>query len=242
VFKDIIIEITNEVKLYQNYTKIPESISWLCQQRLQNSNKTYEKIWEYIQADQFLHLLFPNIFEPEHAKKDLKVQMGSYGVKGVRDRLAGLYLSYLTEGKWLKSPDLSYVLEVQQFEERFNDFSNEWDSRIFMLGFYLRAKDLENEKYYELDEYEINLPLEVDEILTHGKAKIEKLDWLIVTIKSLLKFKKKDEIIAWLKGESKDFFDIISTLDTKEQKIFLEDLLCYGHAIGDLDFFVFDKI
>lgn len=228
--------------MYQHYTKIPDSISWLCQERLQNSNKTYEKIWEYIQADQFLHILFPKIFEPEHANKDLKVQMGSYGVKGIRDRLAFHYLYYLTESQWAKTPDLSYILEVQQFEERFNDFSNEWDSRIFLLGFYLRAKDLENEKLGDLEEYEINISLDIDELLTLGKAKIEKLDWLIIILKSLLKFKKKNEIQEWLLSESRDFFDIIKTLKKEDRKIFLEDLLCYGHAIGDKDFFVFDKI
>jgi hypothetical protein len=228
--------------LYQYYTKIPEPISWLCQQRLQNSNKTYERIWEYIQQDKFLTLIFPHIFEPEHVKNDLKVQMGSYGVKGVRDRLACQYLYYLTEGQWAKSPDLTYVLEVQQFEERFHDFSNEWDSRIFMLGFYLRAKDLIFEKNYQLDEFEINLPLEVDEILSIGKAKIEKLDWLIITLKSLIKFKSKDEIVEWLKSESTNFFDIVNTLKVDEKKIFLEDLLAYGNAIGDSDFFIFDKV
>jgi len=232
----------NEVKSNNVYTKIPELISWICQQRLQNSNKTYQKIWEFVQTDPFGKLFFSRIFEAEHRDKDLKTQMGSYGVKGIRDRLTSHYLFYLTEGSWAKAPDLSYTLEVQQFEERFSEFSNEWDSRVFMLGCYLRMKDLQLSKLEEPDEYEINISLDLDEVLTHGKAKIEKLDWLIITLKSLLKFTTKEKIITWLNSESENFYDIVNTLEVSEQKTFLNDLLLYGNAIGDQEFFVFNKV
>tara|TARA_B100001971_G_scaffold61895_1_gene56870 strand:- start:70302 stop:71003 length:702 start_codon:yes stop_codon:yes gene_type:complete len=232
----------NEVKLNPVYANIPDAIAWICQQRLQNSNRTYQEIWEFIHQDQALKILLPRIFEKNHLGGDLKAQMSSYGVKGIRDRLASLFLYQLSEKNQAKSVDLTYILEVQQFEERFSEFANEWDSRIFLLGFYLRVKDLKNEEYNDPEEYELNIPLDVDEILTHGKAKIEKLDWLIITLKSLLQFKSKDELIDWINKDGKDIYNLIITLSPAQQKVFLKDLLQYGHAINDLDFFIFNKI
>lgn len=231
-----------EVNLIPVYARIPETIAWICQQRLQNSNKTYQDIWEFIHRDAAMKIMLPRIFEKNHLGGDLKAQMSSYGVKGIRDRLASLFLYHLTEKTQAKVVDLSYVLEVQQFEERFSEFANEWDSRIFLLGFYLRAKDLKNEEYNDPEEYELNISLDVDEILTYGKAKIEKLDWLIIIIKNLLKFKSKEEVLNWFKTDGKDIYTILTTLSFEDQKDFLHELLMYGHAINDLDFFVFDKI
>lgn len=231
-----------EVKSIKVYAKIPDIIAWLCQQRLQNSNKTYQHIWEFIHQDQALSLMLPRIFEKDHLGGDLKAQMSSYGLKGIRDRLSSLYLYHLTENMRPKKVDISYVLEVQQFEERFHQFANEWDSRIFMLGFYLRTKDLKNELYNDPEEYELNIPLDVDEILTHGKAKIEKLDWLILALKSFLNYLSKEEIIEWFKEDGDDFYNLFQKINTDQRKEVLSELLVYGNAINDKDFFVFDKI
>ena len=232
----------NEVKLNPVYANIPEAIAWICQQRLQNSNKTYQEIWDYFQQDQAMKLLLPRIFEKNHLGGDLKAQMSSYGVKGIRDRLASLFLFKVSESAQVKSVDLSYVLEVQQFEERFSDFSNEWDSRIFLLGFYLRVKDIKNEIYNDPEDYELNIPLTVDEILSLGKAKIEKLDWLILIIKTLLKFKTKEEVVSWFRTDGDDINKLLADMSYENKKLFLKELLMYGHAISDLDFFVFDKV
>lgn len=231
----------SEVKSIHIYPQIPDIIAWICQQRLQNSNKTYKEIWDYIHCDKSMSLILPRIFEKDHLGGDLKAQMSSYGLKGIRDRLSSLFLFHLTENMRAKKVDLTYVLEVQQFEERFNQFANDWDSRIFMLGFYLRMRDLKNEIYNEPDEYELNIPLDVDEILTLGKTKIEKLDWLILTIKEFLKYTDKDSIVKWL-NESSDFYDLFKLIKLDEQKEVLRELLTYGHAIKDKDFFVFNKI
>ena len=224
------------------FTRVPESVYWLCVSGLQHSRSSFATIVDYLQEDPFLKLHLRKNLLAGHGTTALEASLVWKGIKGLRDRLCELYLSKLETGKFLEEVELGHTLDVQDFEGRFERFSTLGNFRIFLLGMYLKMKDLESEKLYGQATSFMAVPYEVDEILVDTKAKVQKLDWTILILSSLLKYWDKEELMKAGEVGGKGITEKILKLSDKNKMTFFNDIATYGHALNEKDFFLYQKV
>lgn len=227
------------------FTRVPRSIAWLCcanLQLLQSGKKGYGLVVDTFQKDPAARQLMARALPTGKGKPSLEAQLTGYGIKGFRDRLGELYLARLETGEFPDAPELERILEVREFEQRYESFSTMRDFRVFMLGFYLKARDLENVVLRGQVTNWISPPLEVDEMLAVGGGKTPKLDWLIVALSSLVKIMGAQKVKSALTEGHGEALRLIQGLDDKGKMIFFNDTASYGHAIGETDFFLYPKV
>lgn len=224
------------------FTRVPRSVYWLCNYNFQQARKSYTAIIDHFQQDPFLVQILSRVLPLEKGRKAMEAQLVGYGVKGFRDKLCELYLTHLETGRFPDEARLERVLEVQQFEERFESFASSGDFRLFMLGMYLKMKDFESQRLFGRQTNFLNIPVEVDEILSKAPGKVQRIDWVIVILNSLLKVAAKEELSAIAEGGEEALVETIVNLDEKDKLVLLNDLMAYGHALDEKDFFLYQKI
>ncbi|MBG60459.1 MAG: hypothetical protein CMJ16_08380 [Peredibacter sp.] len=224
------------------FTRVPDSVYWLCVSGLKHSRSSFAEIVDYLQQDPFLNLHLRKNLLAGHGTTALEASLVGKGIKGLRDRLCELYLSKLETGKFLEELELGHTLDIQDFENRFERFSTLGNFRVFLLGMYLKMKDLESEKLFGRSTSFLAISSEVDEILSETQAKVQKLDWTILILSSLLNYwSKKDLMEAGAVG-SKGITEKILCLSDENKMKFFNDIATYGHALNEKDFFLYQKV
>lgn len=224
------------------FTRLPRSVYWICCSNFQKSKKSYAAIVDHLQSDPFLNLSLKRLFPSSQGKSGLEAQLAGYGIKGFRNKLAELFLYRLMEGRYPDEVEANLVLDVLEFENRFEDFGTMGDSRAFMLGLYLKMKDIESLVSHRRQTDYLSLSVEVDEILAQGASKIGKLDWTILTLASLLKIWNKENILKLASAGADILVERVLKMDDKSKMIFLNDLMSYGHALDEKEFFLYQKV
>lgn len=224
------------------FTRVPRSVYWLCNTNFQQSKKSYASIVDYFQKEPFLRQLLLKALPTGEGKPSMEAQLSGYGIKGFRDRLGELYLAHMEQGMFPDDVEIDRVVDVQDFENRFERFSTMSDYRVFMLGLYLKMKDQESLSMFSRETDFLNVPLEVDEALAAGAGKTQRLDWMILVLTSLLKFWDGDKLLSLSSKGAKHVLAEIRQLDDKSKLIFFNDMSSYGHAIEENDFFLYQKV
>jgi hypothetical protein len=223
--------------------QIPDSLGQLCALNLKNSRKSYSDIYEIIEADPFLNLLVKDVFAPFIKKGGILGMLTALGWEGVRNRLAEAYIYFCRHKKFPSLIELDEVNDVLDIEKRFDFLYSELNSRVFMLGMYLKLCQVNFEDDPEFQDHDfITIPSEVDEILILGKSKSLNPDWLIIIVWSFYQLfgqEKTAELLLLSKGNMDLIFEKITTEDYEKV---IESLLKYGHAVNDTQFFVSRKV
>lgn len=225
------------------FTRVPRSVYWLCNTNFQQSSKkSYTTIVDYFQKDAALKNLLQRALPTGEGRPSLEAQLSGYGIKGFRDRLGELYLAHLEQGFFPDEVEVDRALDVIDFEQRFERFSTMSDFRLFLLGMYLKMRDLENFSLFQKRTSYLSVPLEVDEILATSDSKVPRIDWMIVVLTSLLKFWPRERIMDFAQGGEETLTRQIRNLDDKSKMIFFNDMSAYGHGIDERDFFLYQKV
>lgn len=222
-----------------SHAQFPDWFCRLCKLNLHNSKKSYADMADLIQGDAFLKLYVNDVFSEFLKKGGLLGMLTALGWEGIRNRLGEAVLFKLATGSYPKFIELNYVDSVTEFEKRFDFLFTEGNSRVFLLGMYLKSLDfLAN----ELDDSNLIIPVELDESIANIKNKTEFPDWLIISLLALMKvlgYKQAIELISKQKANIDNIFD---SLTPKEADSYLNFLLAYGFGINDSEFFYDSKV
>jgi hypothetical protein len=223
--------------------QIPDSLSRLCSLNLKNSRKSYTDIFEIIEADPFLRILVKDIFAPFIKNGGVLGMLTALGWEGVRNRLAESYIYYCRYKKFPTLVELDEVNDVLDIEKRFDFLYSELNSRVFMLGMYLKLCQISSENNPDLDGQEfITIPSEVDEILILGKSKNLNPDWLVVIVWSFYQLYGQERAAKLLLDSKGDMKVILDDISAEDYEKITASLLKYGFAINDTQFFVARKV
>lgn len=219
---------------------LPNYYTRLLQVDMHSTGKNFENLGSYIFQHPGFHGLIENSFQDIPGESRVSYIVKAMGWHGLRDRLAGVFLYYKLNNRfpisltdtWDKS-----VADLLEFEEKVKEYTPAGHSRGFLLAFYLKmAKVHWNSKGVELK----NLPVIDDELiqtLSYAKAKILKIDWVLLLLahfRDFLGIFKLQEALDRGTG----YQDLSKSLSLNQQEVLVENLLSYGSSIEDDSFFI----
>ena len=221
---------------------LPRSLVSIYQLSHSNTKKNFLDISNIIESDKFLKIYVKSAFKAYMNRGGTLGMLGTLGWQGFRDRLAQAYIHFAIYGRFPEEIITDEIGYMTDLESRFDFISTESDCRLFMLGTFLKFCHLENSRKGEsIDEF-ILVPAEVDEVLVRGMARHLQPDWLIVIVWSLLSVMKKEVLIDLLLKYRGDFSQVVAGMNPGDYETVIKGLLRYGHAIGDEQFFVGQKV
>jgi hypothetical protein len=223
--------------------KMPEAITQICSLSLKNTKSCHKEIAAIIKNDSFLSLYIEQSFAEFSQKGGMSTILSSLGWEGFRNRLGEAYLYYARHGQYPKVIAIEQVKYAIEFERRFDFLFSENNGRAFILGLYLKLCeiDLENENEFSEDSF-VGVPHHVDAILATGKSKSSHPDWLIITVWSFYNKFGKSRCLDLFKTSKGNLDEIINQVPKNEYGQFICDLIAYGHAINDTQFFTEQKV
>lgn len=155
-----------------------------------------------------------------------------YGWRTVRDKICQYYLNHFEISHGL-IPSENHLVSILDLEDVFFDFSVKGNSRIFLLGFYLKFLEIDyqikTERFFNFFEVIKNS----EEFLKLRGVKSFRVDWLILTVLHFLEFYEGKELNRLLSDEQIKYDHFFDGLDEKSKKTMLENLLNYGLSIED---------
>lgn len=163
--------------------------------------------------------------------------INSLGWLGLRDRLAASYLHHQQYGRFPHAPTLHDVDDLLSFEKRCSSSTVDGYSRPFLLAFYLKMGLYYFKRHYPQEKFSNNWDTpEIYEVLSLTKSRVEKIDWLFLSLLHLKREigseKIKREIVK-VDGYS----SLMSSLSKESKYEYIRALIEYGASIGDKDVF-----
>ncbi len=157
-----------------------------------------------------------------------------------RDRMASVYLFKALHGSFPDKTDMELVEDIRIFENRFSDKSLAGNSRLFLLGLYLRFLNT----YLSMREeggLEIKVPQGVDRVMTIKQVRTDKPDWLVLLVWHLDLFLGTDELVRLIQINTRweSFYELLT--DAQRFQL-VSNLLSYGASIQEEDPFLFERI
>ncbi len=200
-----------------------------------------ETILQTISANPALLLLLDRTMAEFHGGKSLEKALTALGWAGFRDRFASLYVYKAIHGVYPSLTYLDLVDEVRALEARFGGFGTSGNSRVFLLGLYLKLSNLKLLSEAAGKFLELRIPLEVDGLFKRTQGRSEKLDWLLLIVTHLLEGLGEIELSkALVSGQPLD--SIYPRLAPDERERMFKNLLTYGTSIREPDMFLDDRI
>ena len=223
--------------------KIPESITAICDLKLNNSKVIFGEIADIIEQDSFLNMFVKKTFSKYLNNGGVLRMLATLGWDGFRNRIAEAYIYYYRFGRYPDSIELDEVYDLLDIEKRFDFLYSEGESAVFKFGFYLKICDIYFEKNDSLESSEfITIPIEVDEILTIGRSKSSEADWLVLIIWSLVELLGINNSKQLISNTGGDWSLILSSLSEDQQYEVYSSLLKYGNGVNNLKFFTQTRV
>lgn len=223
---------------WENIVTIPQVLLSFCLLE-DGATLNNQKISDFIGSDPFLNSLLLSILHKQSEKLTIESALNSYGHKGLRDKIASLYLYKLEMNHYPDSFEQDYALDLIDFEKRFSEFEAGGVYRGYALAYFLKVY---NEYEFNHGGEEVIPSVEVDEILTTGKIRSNRLDWLILTLTLCLSELSKDEILRNINKEQRDVYSLLSLLSEKKQEKAFSTMLLYAHSINETEIFSFKRV
>lgn len=163
--------------------------------------------------------------------------------KGVRNRMARLFIHYELNGKFgLDDVDMKHLNDILFWEDRLSAYSADGFSRAFLLGFYFKIGSLQAQKYYnENQRKNFVMREEILELFKYCKSRTNRLDWLYVLMDHFVDCFGKKKMLAMLEDRL-PYSDIFSLLSKEQQQDLTSALLTYGASISEPEIFVSESI
>ena len=219
---------------------LPKEFVQLLKTNLSSGNTS--AIFDIVRPNRGLYEVLDVAFSEFNDGRGLEKTMVALGWSNFRDRFASLYIYKAIHGRFPLKTDMGLVEDIQKFESLYFDTSVSGQSRIFLLGFYLklaqiRIQELEKNKFIEF-----RLPEEtILPILKMTPARAEKIDWVILMIYHFAEaIGEKSLTGALLSG--KTFDDLYGMMAEESRKRMHENFLSYGMSIQEPETFLYEKV
>lgn len=199
-------------------------------------------VFGILRPNKALYALLEKSFKHLDDGRGLEKTMLAQGWNNFRNRVASLYVSKAIYGDYPLKTDMSLVDDLIQFEQDFQGHGVQSNSRIFLLGFYLKLaqlslQKLEGNRFFEI---EISKP-SVQKLLKITQGRSQRLDILILTLAHLIKgIGEKTLTSAIVNGKS--FTEIYEAIGDEDRKLMHHNLLAYASSIGEDDIFLYEKV
>jgi hypothetical protein len=214
---------------------IPLPLATLLKTHMHSGVGSVAQIFDLTSADKSFELLAKQSLSDVvigHENMAFDKILLAVGWRSFRERIVLRYLESYQQT--YKIDEEIVVDDLLDFESRYVDFSQTSLSRLLMLAFFFKVCELHeiahgNIKHGNL----LVMPYYVDEILAQGKAKNEKIDWMILLIWQLglaLGEDKLKKIFQTSKGNVQAIWQELAKLD--QEKI-LKNMLVYAAAIHE---------
>lgn len=215
-------------------SQVPDWFCRMCKLNLHNTRTSYSAITDIIQEDPFLRLYVQEVFADFLNKGGLLGMLTALGWEGFRNRLGEVLLHKAIHNKYPTEIVIDHVQDLVDLEKRYDFMFVEGNSRVFLMGMYL--------KLFEKDASLLAIPIEVDEVLQFQKNRSELPDWLIISNMALIETLGKERGSLMLKEHLSDIDEILNLLSLEEFDLYMSNLLRYGHGINDHAFFHQSKV
>lgn len=225
-----------------HYTVIPDYFTCMLKNNMQTSSMFYIGLRQYISERKDLSYVIKSSFKDIDPNGQIDRIIKALGWFGVRNRIGHAYLMKMQEGAFPTDFEFLLTSEIATLEQRVQKFCVDGYSRFFLLGFYLQAMLIDLRVTKPDESLETYLPMDdLVKLLSMAKARVIKIDWLILILLKLRGFLGQEELEVKLKaGTSWD--GLYSALQPAQQEDLIENLVRYGSIIGEEDMLVGDLI
>lgn len=219
---------------------VPKQLVYYCEQDPLNIKSVANAISNMANEDMAFKILMENRFFFSFDNDFLVKFLTEYGVKEFRNELALTYLSFLIDQTYYSKAAEKDLEEILKIEDELSEFFTPNDYRVFTLLFHLKSIDILNREEGEntlMGGYDF---FEIKKILPLYTKSSKRTDWLLVLLKSLLDI-YKSETISIIEKNKGQFYQILNSLNSKDQEVLILNHLAYGQAINDTDYFLYNK-
>lgn len=219
------------------YINLPDYFTRLLCSNMQNGESNFSNLGDYIQSNPGFEGLVKRSFLDVDEKGRVNSIIKSLGWFGFRNRMSALFLEYHLNGQFPIKPNLELCHELVALEEKVKSQTVEGFSRAFMLALYWklhRYKD--NNQFIESFNW-----MEILDLLKYSKAKVIKIDWLLLSIVHFQSFLGKEVVRQALSSDA-DYITLYEKLDEKQKRTYMMNSLSYGASINEPEFFYQSRI
>ncbi len=218
---------------------LPKVMSDICSLTIKNNRATVSEILQIVEKDKFIDLFLYDYLKVDTRSSRFGKLMG-VGWDGIRNRIAEAYLFRATNQVYPRSYEEDEIADLLVLEKRYSFMSPERNSRVFMLGMYLKLCDIyvhNNVPDNAANEVHMAIPHEVDEILVSFSSKTHHPDWVILTCWSLFSSLGKEDALTLLKKAKGNMNVIKQEIEGAKFDLLIKNLMAYGHGINDKQIF-----
>lgn len=198
-------------------------------------------VFDVIRPNLALYSVLEKAFKEFDDGRGVEKTMIALGWSNFRDRMASLYVYKAIYGNYPVKTNMELVEDIKELENKFVDHSVHSISRVFLLGFYLKLANIQNQNRGANQFLEIKIPDEVLRVLDVTQGRSEKIDWLILTTMHFLDALGEKMLLNYL-ASGKKYDELHRLLNKEQQKNMMNNLLAYGASIQEKDIFIYDKI
>lgn len=198
-------------------------------------------IFDVIRPNVALYSVLEKAFKEFDDGRGVEKTMIALGWSNFRDRMASIFIYKSIYGNYPQKSNMELVEEIKDLETSFVDHSIHSISRCFLLGFYLKMANIQNQNRGSNSFSEIKVPAEAIRVLNITQGRSEKIDWLILVVMHLLEALGEKMLMNYL-ASGKKYEELYKYLTLEQQKNMMNNLLAYGVSIQEKDIFIYDKI
>ena len=158
-----------------------------------------------------------------------------------RDRMTSVYLFKALNGAFPDKTDMDIVDEVKSFETRYRDKGITGQSRLFLLGLYLKFYNIYLSQREDGASGGVSVPINVDRILGVSQVRTDRPDWLILVCWHFEAYFQVTPLLEMLKHGA-TYQTLFAQLTKGQQQQMISNLLSYGASIQESDPFLFERI
>lgn len=198
-------------------------------------------VFDLIRPNVALFSILEKAFKEFDDGRGVEKTMIALGWANFRERMASIYVYKTIYGNYPQKTNMELVEEIKELESKFVDHSVHSISRVFLLGFYLKLANIQNQQRGMNQFFEIKVPDDVVRVLKITQGRSEKIDWLILTTMHFLNALGEKMLLNYL-ASGKKYDELYRLLTPEQQKNMMNNFLAYGASIQEKDIFIYDKI
>jgi hypothetical protein len=220
-----------------HFISLPDRFTLLLQKNMQTTSSFYPsfKSYFYENKDLLTHLKISCIDLDEQGQIDRIIK--AVGWHGLRNRLTHYYLRQRDLVDCTQFYDEKNLNDLLSLETRFQKFTVDGYSRLFLLGLYLKM--LGGKK----SDFGVDTPTLkfLEKALSITRSRTIKIDWLIMTL--ILLAQQLGEDLLYQKLRAKNCFpNLWEELEGVRRDNLIQGLLSYGSSINDDEFISMDLV
>ncbi len=217
------------------FLKLPGSFVELLKEDFRDGTAQDKMVSSFLSENSAIRILVEQDSWEMNESHNTTSLIKSYGWKLIRDKIAILYLNKFEFGTYeVRHEDNYFLKDILEMEDLFYSFSTSGNSRLFLLGLYLRMAEFElARKMGNSDTNLVKETRETLEFLRLRSSKNTRIDWLILSTLHFIGFFGADEFTHTLVKANYEYQQLYEMLDETYKKSMLHNLINYGSSIDD---------